>query len=390
MIKKRSLATYTVAHFVVDFSCFYILMGIFSKSVEGINNITLGFLLYNVIAFGLQMFIGCFSDIYQVKPFKLAGLGILTVLGALLPGRLLFPWAALILCAAGNAFFHIGGGTDSLLHANGRVSRCGVFVSSGALGVVLGTVAGRSDISFAVPALALAVCAGTVYLICRGESSIERPMNVKSGNQPANNTVSKLTNSKPGSSIGIHLPEFNIGLKSVKTVIYLCLMSIVIRSFVGSEIPIEWKTNTVFFILPGICAFTGKFAGGFLADKFGAKNIGVLSLLVSIPLLSIFYNHIALCLLGLILFNMTMSITLWGVAVQLPEQPGFAFGLTTFALLAGNVPTFFFKASETSAPVILSFLTVCSAACIFIAVNNKRGEKYYDSRNDFLSKKLPT
>ncbi len=367
MINKASLIIYTLAHFAVDFSCFYILMGAFSNRIIDINIIALGFLLYNVLAFGSQMFIGYFADQYKVKPFILAGLGVLIVFAGVLSAAL--PWTALVLCAIGNAFFHIGGGIDSLVYAKGRSSRCGIFVSAGAVGVVLGTVAGRSGLTLAVPSLALVFSAFFICMVCIRE----------------NNEKDK--NFRNPKSVSSYIPYHNLDL-TTKLIIYLCLISIVIRSFVGSEIPITWKTNTALFILPGICAFAGKLTGGFLADRFGAGNTGVLSLIISVPLLTLFNNNIIWCSIGLVLFNMTMSITLWGIAAQLPEQPGFAFGLTTFALLTGNIPTFFYRFDGKQARLIIPVLIVCSAVCIFFAINNKRGEKYDDSGDNFVSKRL--
>ncbi|NLM14719.1 MAG: hypothetical protein GX218_02545 [Clostridiaceae bacterium] len=40
----------------------------------------------------------------------------------------------LIIVALGNACFHTGGGIDSLINARGRMSRSGIFVSSGVVG----------------------------------------------------------------------------------------------------------------------------------------------------------------------------------------------------------------------------------------------------------------
>ena len=41
------------------------------------------------------------------------------------------------------------------------------------------------------------------------------------------------------------------------------------------------------------------------------------------------------------LFNMTMPLTLWACARLLPETRGFAFGILTFGLFLGFLPTAF-------------------------------------------------
>ena len=61
---------------------------------------------------------------------------------------------------------------------------------------------------------------------------------------------------------------------------------------------------------------------------------------LSVPLLGLFPNSQALCLVGLVLFNIPMPVTLAAVADLLPYNPGLAFGLTTLALLVGVVPVF--------------------------------------------------
>ncbi len=166
-----------------------------------------------------------------------------------------------------------------------------------------------------------------------------------------------------------------------KTVIFLCLISIAIRSFTGMTLSVDWKTNTFLTILPGLCAFGGKFAGGILADRFGARRVGTISMLLSIPLLYCFSSNIALCSAGLLMFNITMPLTLWGVALRLPGQPGFAFGLTTLALLAGSFPVFFIRLEGENNIFILVTLMIISAFIIFISLgankklNSSRGSE---------------
>ena len=45
-------------------------------------------------------------------------------------------------------------------------------------------------------------------------------------------------------------------------------------------------------------------------------------------------------LLAVFLFNMTMPVTLWAAARTLPGAKGFTFGLLTFALFLGFLPSF--------------------------------------------------
>lgn len=316
----------------------------------------MGFLLYNTVAFGTQMFIGYIADKLGMEQAKIAIAGCLIIALGLTVS--FSSWPALFLCAAGNALFHVGGGINSLVYSGGRMSRGGIFVSSGAVGVVLGGVAARANISsFLIISILLACCA-MIYVFCRME---------KIGLISANPDVD------------CYLSTITGNIK--KAVIFLCLISIVIRAFTGMTLSIDWKTNTILTVLPGLCAFGGKFTGGILADRFGARRVGTISLLLSIPLLCCFSSNIALCSAGLFMFNITMPLTLWGVALRLPGQPGFAFGLTTLALLAGSVPVFFIRLEGENNILIRVTLMTISAFIIFISLgenkklNSSRGSK---------------
>lgn len=64
MYKRVSLLLYTFSHFCVDFACFFMLFAGFRGSVAqtgampALETVSLGFLAYNILAFGLQPLIG--------------------------------------------------------------------------------------------------------------------------------------------------------------------------------------------------------------------------------------------------------------------------------------------------------------------------------------------
>ena len=70
----------------------------------------------------------------------------------------------------------------------------------------------------------------------------------------------------------------------------------------------------------------------------GAKKATVLSL--GLSAVCYFCSADPLCgTMAVFLFNMTMPITLWAAAKLMPGGKGFAFGLLTFALFLGYLPT---------------------------------------------------
>ena len=336
-MKTFSLIAYTFSHFAVDFGCFCILFGNFS-SFAG-EDTAIGFVVYNFIAFGLQMVIGAFCD--ENRGFPAGAFGAVLVLAAVLISPFV-PWAALIITAVGNAFFHVGGGIDSLVNSGGKLSRGGVFVSSGALGVVFGTLYGAVASPVLVPAALSAISA----VLCL------------------------LAHKKCGAKGGTEFKNTANGKAAIWLVLLLALISVVIRSFGGTLIPMEWKTASELAIVSGFASFAGKFLGGFAADRFGAKNTGVASLLLSLPFLLFGSGTMMISVIGIILFNMTMPITLGICAEKLPKNPGLAFGLTTAALLLGTLPSLFaFFSGKT---FLLIPAVIISAVCIFFSADNKK------------------
>ncbi|NLL92116.1 MAG: MFS transporter [Ruminococcaceae bacterium] len=344
MQKKYSLLVHTLGHFCVDFCCFFLLFAGFKNAERSASEITIGFLCYNIIAFGLQPIIGCFCDNHKKFPISLIGCTLLFL--AIIFFRK--GWVPMIIAALGNACFHVGGGIESLVNANGKMARSGVFVSSGALGVSLGTFAGISP-SFPViiPIMMLSVCILLLLTVFPGQlvfKSVDNP-------KPVRLYIASTT-------------------QPIIFMLLLLFFSVFIRAYAGSILPIKWKNGIFLSLLPSIAAFSGKFFGGFFADRFGAKNTGVATLLLSVPLLLFGIGSPILTSVGLLLFNMNMSITLCAVYSLLPDNPGLSFGIPTLALLCGGALTFFFSLSSTVSLYLVSFLTISSAiGLIFSTVN---------------------
>jgi FSR family fosmidomycin resistance protein-like MFS transporter len=231
------------------------------------------------------------------------------------------------------------------------MARSGVFVSSGALGVAFGTLAGRSGVlPVYIPVGILLLCLAALYVVYADRM--------------------KTKDTKTIFSVVNH----NI---NYATIILLASLSIIVRSYAGAILPTEWRTTTILFLFPAIGAFLGKASGGFLADKIGIKATAVLSLLSAAGLGAFGYSIQWVYLIAIILFNISMSITLCAIASVLPLHPGLAFGITAFALLVGNVPTFFIVAKP--APLIFMVLTIMSAMCLLYVLKgrSKGNEKIF-------------
>ena len=86
----------------------------------------------------------------------------------------------------------------------------------------------------------------------------------------------------------------------------------------------NWKTATVHVLM----------------DRLGAKTASVYTL-VTAAVLYLFSGHPIPGILAVFLFNMTMPVTLWAVAQITPGMKGFTFGLLTFGLFIGYLPSAF-------------------------------------------------
>ncbi|MBO7667928.1 MAG: hypothetical protein J6T26_05645, partial [Firmicutes bacterium] len=262
------LAVITASHLAVDLACFYLLYSSFRPHFGDLGQVAVGFLLYNVIAFGLQPLIGAGLDrryISGAAPFGC----LLVAVGLLTASR--FAWAGLILAALGNAFFHAAGGLLSLTLAQGRAAVPGLFVSSGAIGVSGGIVlAARSFPLWPVALLLLAAAA--LLSRCGRPEDETRPLALALGRLPCAWLLS------------------------------LILAAVVIRALAGGLAPMSWRGGDAAVLLAGTAAAAGKAIGGIAGDRFGFRPTALVSLLLSLPLLCCGNRLMWLSLAGILLF----------------------------------------------------------------------------------------
>jgi len=187
----------------------------------------------------------------------------------------------------------------------------GIYVAPGALGLLVGTLLGKSGQFIVWPfILILAVLCLLMFVIKKPEMNYERGE--------------------------IRENKFNY----FEFILLLVFLSIAIRSLVGMVLVFPWKTNIDLLIILTVAVVLGKGLGGILADKFGWVRVAVGALILSIPFLVFGANISYLAIIGMFLFNITMSITLVVISNILPGRPGFAFGLTCLALILGALPAF--------------------------------------------------
>ena len=337
---KFTLCVITAAHLAVDLACFYLLYGSFRPHFGDLSRVAAGFLLYNVLAFGLQPLIGAALD-RRYYPGT-APCGCLLVAFALLTGPR-FAWLGLVLAALGNACFHAAGGLLSLTLSRGRAAVPGLFVSSGAIGVSGGIVLAAHSFPM-LPVLALLLAAAALLSCC------DRP---EQGTEP-----------------------FSLSLRRLPLgwLLALILTAVVIRALAGGLAPMGWRSGDAAVMLAGVAAAIGKALGGVAGDRCGFRPTALVSLLLSLPLLCCGGTMMWLSLAGLVLFNMAMPLTLCATAALLPGDPGLAFGLTTLALLLGTAPLFFLDLTPAAAALFVAVSGLVAALCLYLAFAPRRKE----------------
>ena len=122
--------------------------------------------------------------------------------------------------------------------------------------------------------------------------------------------------------------------------ILLLLLTVCIRSYTGVLFSYQWKSEYIMGLLFTVGIILGKMFGGIVGDRIGWIRSSVGSLTLSLILFQ-FANNSPLCgIIGVLLFNMTMPITLMAIANMLGKEfSGTAFGMTTLALFIGTVPS---------------------------------------------------
>ena len=296
-------AVWSILHFLVDFVCACAMYAFFCDgSYESL-------LIYNFCAFALQLPLGTLLDLckgrYRRMPTFCATLGAgMTLLGVILHPAIL---------GLGNALFHVGAGIDVLEIDRAKgLKGCGlgVFVAPGAIGLYLGAMLG---IRTGHPAVFVTVCLLMLVLLAW-----------------------KWRN---GSTCQSSASHGSTHWGKLLTVAICCFVVVIIRSYVGLAVSFPWKSLPLLGAFGVLGATCGKMCGGFLAAKFGLCRTVVATLLLASVLYA--FGAVPICgLIGIFLFNMSMPLTLCLLAEQLPQLPGFSFGLLTFGLFLGFLPVY--------------------------------------------------
>lgn len=330
-----TVSLYGLGHLAVDATCAAVIYGsLRSGGISAQDTWTL-LLLYNLLAFGTQAFLGAITDLLQT-PRLCAIVGCLLTASAV-PAARFSPLLAVCVAGIGNSLFHVGGGAICLTLAPGRAGPAGLFVAPGAIGLALGMFTATTNPATSWP------WAGLLLLLGVAMSLSHPPCGRPRTPSPRLETV-RLT-----------------------PVLLLCF-AIAVRAVCGSTITAAWRGSAAMPLLLAIGAALGKGFGGLIADRFGWLRVTILAVLASIPLVSAGTNAAWLALSGMLLLQATTGVTLAALSRLFPDRPSFSFGLASLAVLIGSIPSYGPWQPAFGTPVRTALLLLASAVALLVAL----------------------
>lgn len=351
ILPKKEVTTfaYALCHFVVDFACVSTMLcavsRVLGESGQGsMEVVALSILLYDIVAFTLQLPIGIALDQLDknshaaLLSYALVGAGVIL---SLVPIALL-EWPAILLLAIGNALFHSAGGLSVLNISQKHAGPSGIFIATGAIGVFLGTQSAQME------RLQIAFSLLVLLFLCALITLVVQKVNKKYWN--------------------VHNVSFDISELSFNTLLAIALLSLVValRSYAGMVMAFPWKSEMLLLVLSILGVFAGKALGGVVADRIGFRTTAIFSLIVAATLFVPSWEIPVMGLLGVFFFNFTMSITLASLANILPNAKGTAFGLASFSLAVGALPAL--AGFRIEHPAMLSGISLVSALSLGVGL----------------------
>ncbi len=299
-------------HALVDLASGFVIFRHLSDLTDGTFVVGL-VVLYNLLAFAGQTPAGLLADRFAAyRPMAAGGLALAAVALLIAPVAIV---ASIVVVGIGNAAFHVGAGAQVLERSGQRSAESGVFVGPGAIGLAAGIWLGASPIA-CTPFLIVTLGLGALltWRVMRaandGEEVLEGP------------------------------PSIQTGVALLALLCVGCLLaSVSVRAAVGGTIAAAWRgvdANVMWGL--ALMACLGKMSGGFVADHIGWLVSSLAALVASALLVTLLVGDAAAAIVGMLLFQMTMPVTLKAMHHVLPKRPGLAFGLPCLALVLGSLP----------------------------------------------------
>lgn len=268
---------------------------------------------YNAMAFALQLPIGILMDgwprLNRMGFFLGTGL---TLAGAVLAALGLGGWGVLASACVGNALFHLTAGKHILEAREGRAGPIGLFISTGALGLMAGQVWAAKAAVLCLSAFAAALAACVVLAAVR----------------------------EWGRDGSMNTPVQGGGAALLPMLVLVGLFVLIAwRSWAGLFASGRSAGGCAAMMLAGAAVtFAGKVAGGHLAELVGRWKVTALSVTGSVSLAFLCDpSWFAAWLVLLFVAQLATGPVLSLVYDTSNRRGGFAFGLNCLGLFAGSL-----------------------------------------------------
>lgn len=332
---------YFIIHFIIEITSFYIV-----SSYIDTNLVWILALMYDFFAFVPQGIFGYLKDKGIKTNFTIIGM-ILSTLSLILLYFNLNAIVVILVLSIGNCMIHIQGAETTLRTSNGQMAPSAIFVSGGSFGVITGKILAMYNVPIPfviiinlLMLIPIAICNKYVYLI--DDKNLEK---------------------------------YNFSNKNInsKVIITLAVFVVIVRAYMGYGIPTTWNKTLIQTILLYCSMGIGKAMGGILIDSIGIKKTAILSTIGSLPFLLFGNNVMAISLIGIMMFSMTMAVTLGLIVSEIKKYPGVAFGFTTVGLFLGSLPVFVFKINSILINCLMvTILTVASIIVLSIICRKEK------------------
>ena len=283
---------------------------------ECIQDLLKYFVVYNVLAFLTQPLTGMLADRVKQRHWILLSSIILLIL-AVIETVCVIPYCSAapvfllmllsVLLGIGNSLFHVWGGKETAFRTGNDIRALGVFVSTGAFGLAVGSVFLSRALMFG---LLLGICIlALAYL--------------------------RIDTAKPLVTTEVDIESKLYPKPLVWAVLILIMLIVAGRSFAGESFTKVIDKTPMVVLLIGALTMMGKMAGGWLVKWMGMVT-SIILLLVGVTIcIAAKGSHIGIALAGLFMVNCTMPITLYWANMMLKGREGLAFGLLAASLIPG-------------------------------------------------------
>ena len=333
---RVKLILLSIMHFATDGLCSYLALSMLYP-----NNPELSFYVfigYNLLAFVTQSPIGALIDKYNRPRLFLA-----VSIACMIIGYLCAPICLLAVLFIGisNSIFHVAGGKFVTHKSGNDISHLGIFVSTGAVGLMLGQV--YSNLTF-LPYVffSLLIVCGLMMIFSEQTETVS-------------------------------YPEEYVNPDGESTALLMVLAVVLIRSFVGKVASPDFTLDSGLLLIISIATALGKAMGGICSKYIGIRPTTYVSMAISAVCLTVGAGNELIFILGIFAFNFSMPITLYLANILSKSKEGFAFG----TLAAVLVPGYFLAMLFTYSTVMRILAAIlCLVSIVVISIISKRVHRY--------------